>query len=176
MQRVQPELPQTLKFKASANSKNIKPHPSSSSPTYIHSNMKAPITSTVLFLSAGTILASGSPLENRDLLDSATSAVGGAFNTATSAVGGAFSTATSGAVGVFSTATSGAAGEFTSATSAVGGAYGSATSAVGSEVAGTRTASASAVSAASGRVGGMNWVGVMVGVTVGVLGGLVFMS
>jgi hypothetical protein len=132
--------------------------------------MKAPITSTVLFLSAGALLAGASPLENRDLFDSATSAVGGAFSTATSGAAGVVNTATSDAVGAVTTATSAVGGGFSTVTSFGGGVASAVTSAGGSEV--TAVGSATAVSAGSGVYGGMNWVGLCVGVTVGVLGGL----
>jgi hypothetical protein len=63
------------------------------------------ISSIVILLST-SVFAANVNLQDRQIFDSATSLVGGAFSTATSAVAGEFSTITSAAPGAFSTATS----------------------------------------------------------------------
>lgn len=73
--------------------------------------MKITLSSIVLLLSvSGMVAANPAPLEKRldlgSLVNDATSALDGVFDTATSVGAGAFETATSFAAGTFETATS----------------------------------------------------------------------
>ena len=77
--------------------------------------MKFAIPSLVLLLSTST-LSSANAIQQRDLLDDATSVLGGAFDTATSVLAQG---ATSFVPSVFSEATSAAGGAFDTATSVV---------------------------------------------------------
>lgn len=63
------------------------------------------ISSIVILLSTSAFAASAI-LQDRQILDSATSLIGGAISTATSAIAGEFSTITSAVPGEFSTVTS----------------------------------------------------------------------
>jgi hypothetical protein len=80
--------------------------------------MKFALSSVILLLSTSFVV-NAAAIEERQIFNSVTSVVGGAFSTATSVAVGVFTTATSGAVSVFESVTSAAPSEFTAATSNV---------------------------------------------------------
>jgi len=148
--------------------------------------MKFLSAALVLLSASSAVFTSAQPFEERDIFDSATSVAGGAFSTATSFAAGAFSTVTSAVGSEFPVATSAVASEFTVATSAIGSEYTAATSGMtrrrfgdfGLMMVAFASATAAAHSSASKalQAGGSTRVGIAVGVTLGVLGTLVFMS
>lgn len=61
---------------------------------------------SIIVLLSTSVFAANNILEDRQIFNSVTSVIGGAFSTATSAIAGEFSTITSAAAGEFSTFTS----------------------------------------------------------------------